>query len=715
MSRKDRLVEELRQFIEDGSGVDMAGADPTATYLELGLDSLFLTQMALSIQNKFGVKVTFRQLQEAFPTLARLAEHLDAAMPAEAAPVAVAGPAPTPAPVAPAASPALSVALPTDPVHSTGPAAPAGSIAWVIEQQLRLMSMQMDLLRGATLPSDAPVVSLPAPTATADAPAPPPVEARPAPAPREAAREAGEDEAAAAQKYDVKKAFGAIAKIHTANAALTPRMQARIDALIRRYTTRTRRSREHTQQYRAQHADPRVVSGFRPALKELCYPIVIERSKGSRLWDLDGNEYVDALNGFGSNFFGYQPEYITRAIRAQIDLGYDVGPQTPLAGECAALMCELTGFDRAAFCNTGSEAVMGCMRIARTVTGRRLIAVFSGSYHGIFDEVIVRGTKKLRSIPAAPGIMPSTVENVLVLDYGTPESLEVIRARAGELAAVLVEPIQSRRPEFQPKEFLEEVRRITEQSGTALIFDEVICGFRLHQGGAQAYFGIRADLASYGKVTGAGMSVGIIAGKRAWMDALDGGHWQFGDESGPTQGVTYFAGTFVRHPLVMAAVRAALTYLKEQGPGLQERLNARTAALIADLNAWCEKNEVPIAFKGMGSLWRATFTAEHPCQELLFPLMRDRGIHILEGFPCFLTLAHTDDDVEAIKRAFRESVLELQDGGFLPAPRARQPRAFDASSPPVPGARLGRDPAGNPAWFAPNPDQPGKYVKLETA
>lgn len=703
MSRRDRVLAELRDLVEDGSGIEMADADPAATFFELGLDSLFLTQLALSVQAKFGVKVSFRQLQENFPTMSQLVEHLDGAMPPEAAP--------------PAATVATSVAaqvlptMPTAPVESsTTVAANAvpGSVQWLIEQQLHVMSAQLELLRGGrrpappALPAPLPVASEPAP-ATSSAPAP------------QVAPPDSEADPAATQKYDVKKAFGAIAKIHTTAATLSPRMQARLDAFIRRYNVRTRISKEHTQQHRAAHADPRVVSGFRPALKELCYPVVIQRSKGSRLWDLDGNEYVDALNGFGSNFFGYQPDYITKALHEQIEQGYDVGPQTPLAGECAQLMCELTNFDRAAFCNTGSEAVMGCMRIARTVTGRRLIAVFSGSYHGIFDEVIVRGTKKLRSIPAAPGIMPSTVENVLVLDYGTPESLEIIRARASELAAVLVEPIQSRRPDFQPKEFLQEVRRITEQSGTALIFDEVICGFRLHQGGAQAYYGIRADLASYGKVAGGGMSVGIMAGKRDWMDALDGGDWQFGDSSGPTKGVTYFAGTFVRHPLVMAAVKAALTYLKEQGPGLQERLNARTALLIAELNAWCELHEVPIVFKGMGSLWRPTFTGEHTCQELLFPLMRDRGIHILEGFPCFLTLAHSEADIALIVKVFKDAVIELQEGGFLPEPKARQGRSFDADAPPVPGARLGRDPSGNPAWFAPNPGEPGKYVKLETA
>jgi hypothetical protein len=149
------------------------------------------------------------------------------------------------------------------------------------------------------------------------------------------------------------------------------------------------------------------------------------------------------------------------AVRKQLDAGYEIGPQHPLAGVVAKQICELTGFDRAALCNTGSEAVMGTVRVARTVTGRDTLVIFTGSYHGIFDEVIVRGTKKLRSVPAAPGILRNTSENVLVLDYGTPESLAIIRERAATIAAVLVEPVQSRRPDFQPREFLQELRAIT--------------------------------------------------------------------------------------------------------------------------------------------------------------------------------------------------------------------------------------------------------------
>src|SRR5262249_34471796 len=272
--------------------------------------------------------------------------------------------------------------------------------------------------------------------------------------------------------------FGAIARISHNKEELTPKQRARLEAFTRRYTSRTKESKRWTQENRWHMADPRVVTGFRPAIKELIYPIVIKRSNGSRLWDLDRNEYTAGLTGSGCTFSGWRPDFVPKAVKEQLDPGHEIGPQSPLAGECARLVCEFTGFDRAAFCNTGSEAVMGTMRIARTVTGRTKIALFTGSYHGIFDEVIVRGTKQLKSIPAAPGIMASTAENALVLDYGTHESLEILRSRANELAAVLVEPVQSRRPDFQPREYLHELRALTEKSGTVLIFDEVITGFR---------------------------------------------------------------------------------------------------------------------------------------------------------------------------------------------------------------------------------------------
>src|SRR5262249_29282359 len=270
-----------------------------------------------------------------------------------------------------------------------------------------------------------------------------------------------------------------------ADTVLQSAQQRWLDDFVVRYTARTRRSKTFSQQHRATMADPRVVTGFNPLWKELVYPLTVVRSDGARLWDIDDNEYIDLLNAFGANFLGYQPPFIKRALTDQIETGFEIGPQHPLTAEVAELIGEMTGMQRVAFCNTGSEAVMGAMRIARTVTGRKTIAIFRDSYHGIFDEVIVRGSPQLRSIAAAPGTLASAVENGRALAYGVERSLAGLRGRGGELAAVMIEPVQARNPELQPREFVQALRAICDAAGCALIFDEVITGFRVAPGGAQ--------------------------------------------------------------------------------------------------------------------------------------------------------------------------------------------------------------------------------------
>jgi len=229
-------------------------------------------------------------------------------------------------------------------------------------------------------------------------------------------------------------------------------------------------------------------------------------------------------------------------------------------------------------------------------------------------------------------------------------------------------------------------------------------------GGAQEFFGVKADIGSYGKVVGGGLPVGVIAGKREFMDALDGGYWQFGDDSVPTVGVTYFAGTFVRHPLALAAMHAVLLHLKQEGPALQQKVSAKADRLARELNAFFDEVGAPLKIKHFASLWKTFYLEDHPFQDLLFHMMRDRGVHVMDGFPCFFTTAHSDEDVTTVIEAYKASVLEMQDSGFLPP---RKQAVFDAASPPVPGARLGRDPSGNPAWFLPNPEAPGKFMKVE--
>jgi amino acid adenylation domain-containing protein len=750
--RKPRIIGTLSRVFEEVSGFEVDPADEQVTFLELGLDSLSLTQVAQQLQKTFAIKVTFRELMEDLSSLGRLAAFFDERMPPDPAPATVVV-ARQPGSEVPSIGQEIPTVSRMSDVRAAGgvPMASGGAmqgdvIKQTIDQQLAIMQQQLALLTIAA--NGTPAFRTPAADATpsnsgdvshastnghtsasltvngaarlVDDPAKSRSDSR-------ADVTASESTAAPVSPYALpdesqldavlKKGFGAIARINkTKSDDLTPDQRARLAAFIRRYTKRTQRSKDFTQEHRSHLSDPRAVTGFRPQLKEMVYQVVIERSAGSHMWDLDGNEYVDTLSGFGCSLFGWQPDFATDAAIEQIHRGHEIGPMTPLAAEVAELICEMTGNERAAFCNTGSEAVMGCMRIARTVTGRDTIAIFNGSYHGIFDEVIVRGTKKLRSVPAAPGILPSTAQNVLILEYGDPAALEILRARGHELAAIMVEPVQSRRPDLQPKEFLHELRKIADECGAVYIFDEVITGFRCHPGGAQAYFDVRADLASYGKVIGGGYPFAVIAGKAQYLDALDGGFWQFGDDSVPTVGVTYFAGTFCRHPLALNVAKAVLQHLKQEGPQLQERLNARTTALAAELNAFFSAVGAPLEVRYFASLWKVFWLEEQPYGDLLFYYMRDKGIHILDMFPCFLTTAHSDADLAAIVTAFRESVTELQAGGFLPgAPAAATVGtsiAVNSDAPPVSGARLGRDPQGNPAWFVPDPQNPSHFVRV---
>ena len=572
----------IAAILEQLSGNAPVSLSAGTTFLEMGYDSLFLTQLAQKIQGQLRVPLTFRQLLREYPSIPALAAFL-----AE---------------------------------RTAGAPAITGS-------------------RAAALPA----------------------------------------ESARASRFSVF----APAKAQ-AGESLSREQQQHIDDLTRRYTKRTAESKRQTQAQRAVLADPRAVAGFRSEWKELVYPLIVTRSAGSKLWDVDGNEYVDLVNGYGGTAFGHAPDFVVEAVRAQLERGFAIGPQTELAGKVAALLCELTGNERVTFCNTGSEAVMAAMRLARTVTGRDKIVVFNGDYHGQFDEVLVKGVQHAgaapRSVPVAPGIPHAAVENMIVLEYATPATLEWLREHAGELAAVVVEPVQSRHPSLQPFEFLRAVRAITEASGTAFVLDEVVTGFRTHPGGIQALAGIRADMATYGKVVGGGLPIGILAGCTRFMDALDGGAWRFGDASVPEVGVTFFAGTFVRHPLVLAAALAVLEHLKREGPQLQERLAARTAQLAADLNALFDRHGIAARVESFASWFYFNIHAEHPLATLLFYHLRLRGLHIQDGFPCFLTTAHSDADVQHIFAAFSASIVELAAVGIFAASAAVKPAAAVATT-----------------------------------
>jgi amino acid adenylation domain-containing protein len=640
----DRLIAALKSLVSELSDLDLTETPANTSWMQLGLDSLFLTQLTQAVRNAYGVKLSFRQIMSQYATFDSLAAHLAQVAPKDKLPLNPKSLAPdtrasgTHAGLTADAKTGMQLSLPTS--------LPPGADAYtaLFSQQMAamtaLMHKQMEMLAGMSGHAGQ--------NRSAGESNPPPVLEQP-PA--------------------VRPELGTILPLRSADAggidSLPADQELYLQTLLDRVSRKTAGSKASAQRYRRVLADPRVASRFNQQFKEAVYPLVVERSKGAHLWDIDGNRYVDILNGYGSILFGHSPDFVTEAIQRQLERGFPIGPQTELAGECALLLTDLVGMERATFCNTGSEAVMAALRIARTVTGRSLVVVFAGSYHGQIDEVLVKSTRSETSIPTAPGIPRQSVANMLVLEYGSAHALEVIRQRADEIAAVLVEPVQSRHPELQPVAFLKEVRSITEQAGAALIFDEVVTGFRSDLGGAQKLFGIRADLATYGKVVAGGMPVGVVAGSRTYMDALDGGSWQFGDDSSPQVGVTFFAGTFVRHPLTMAAVKATLEHLQDQGPALQAKLATTTASLAGDLNLLFDASGFPARIRHFASWFHFALPPEARLARLLYVHLREQGLHLQEGFPCFLTTAHTAEDLQHVRDAFRHSLNEMHTHGVL--------------------------------------------------
>lgn len=640
-SRAERLCSELKRILHELSGIEEDRIDANATFLELGFDSLFLAEANAAFKKRFGVRVTTRQLMEKTPTLAALSAHLDAVLPPDVfgspAPAMVTAPTDQSPPANPDATAAASVTA-----DSTAPS--LRSLETLIAQQMQLMQAQLAAMQSAV----SGTVSRP----SAASPAALPLERTLTP------QHAAPDKTSPWQP--VTRTNG--------QSQLTRDQQRHVDALLDRVMRRTSTSKALTQHHRPHLSDPRTVQGFRKQVKEIVYPLISDRAEGSRIWDVDGNEYIDLVNGYGVTFFGHSPKFVTDAIAAQLGKTVAIGPQTPLAGEVAKLVCELTGHERAAFCNTGSEAVLAAIRMARTVTGKSKIGTFAGHYHGIFDEVLGKAVgvgAERRAVPQAPGIPSHALSEVVVFEYDNPASLDAIRKHAGELAIVMVEPVRSRNLDRQPKEFLRALRRLTEELGIPLLFDEMITGFRSHPGGAQAVFGVQADIAAYGKVIGGGLPIGVVAGKARFLDALDGGMWRYGDDSSPEADMTWFAGTFVRHPLALAAAKAVLTYLKDAGPELQGELNRRTARFASELNQHFRASDTPIHIEQFASSFFVTFTSHQEHSSLLFYHLRNRGIYTYEGRPAFFTLAHSDADMATVATAFKESVAELQSAGLL--------------------------------------------------
>ncbi len=655
-TRRKSILDLLHSLVREILPAVQSDDDIQIPFLEMGANSLSLMEIQRSVENIFGLHIIINQFFEELTTIDVLAAYIDQNLPpVNSDPVS----AETDERVT-----ALSQTVPemTKAASNLDFGEASSELEKILTQQLQaasqavsqVVSQQLAFLRESGLSTDTlnDASTSAAKNATASSPPlKPPVVSKPA----------------------VKKPKAAVSPQHLLTPleirarGLTPQQQHHLESLIARYTERTKTSKQLAQRYRSVLADSRASVGFRFTTKEMLYPIVSQRALGSRLWDVDGNEYIDLTMGQGVNLFGHSPSFIKEALEAQSEeVIVPLGSRSPQVGDVAELIAEFTGLERVAFTNSGTEAVMTALRLARAMTGRSKIVFFEHAYHGHANDTMAISqwhNGVLKSKPISAGIPQGIIDEVLVLDYGTDQALELIRAHALELAAVLVEPIQSRRPELQPKAFLHEVRKITRQAGACLIFDEMITGFRLCPGGAQAWFGVTADIAAYGKVIGGGMPIGVIAGKAEYMDGIDGGMWAYGDASYPKTERIVFGGTFCQHPRTMTTALATLKYLKAHSPDLQNNLNQRTARLAETLNACFEQEEVPVKIVHFASVFRFAFSGN---LELLYYHLLEKGVFIWEWRNCFLSAAHTDADIEHIIQAVKDSVAEMRTGSFLP-------------------------------------------------
>ena len=329
------------------------------------------------------------------------------------------------------------------------------------------------------------------------------------------------------------------------------------------------------------------------------YPRFLEKGLGSHVWDADGKEYIDLICSWGPLILGHCQENVEQAVAEAIRKGLSFGAPTAAEVEMAQLVCRMTGVEMVRMVNSGTEAVMSALRLARGATGRSKIIKFAGCYHGHTDAMLVKaGSGALTGgSPDSAGVPAEIAGDTLTASYNDLESVEaLLRANPGQVAAVIVEPVAANMGVVPPMPgFLQGLRTLCDQYGSLLIFDEVITGFRLAPGGAQAYFGVRADLVTYGKIIGGGMPVGAYGGSRKLMEMV------------APLGPVYQAGTLSGNPVAMAAGLAQLKILSSH-PEIYDRLERRGAMLQAGLQKALSR--VPAQVNRVGSLLTVFFTGK---------------------------------------------------------------------------------------------------------
>lgn len=332
-----------------------------------------------------------------------------------------------------------------------------------------------------------------------------------------------------------------------------------------------------------------------------CDPLFVANASGCMITDVDGNQFIDFVGSWGPMILGHAHPEVVEAIRRFASCGTSFGAPSPLEVELAAQVCDaVPSLEKVRFVNSGTEATMSAVRLARGYTGRKVVVKFDGCYHGHADSFLVQAGSGVLTlgIPGSPGVPDDIVKNTISIPYNDEAILDqTLRNPEIDIACVIVEPVAGNMGVVAPSPtFLVKLRQLTKELGIVLIFDEVITGFRLSLGGAQQYFGIMPDLTCLGKIIGGGLPVGAYGGKGEIMELI------------APDGPVYQAGTLSGNPLAMAAGLAMLNIVSR--PGFYEALEAKSAWFAAEFAAIAAASPIPVSFNRVGSMMTCFFTPE---------------------------------------------------------------------------------------------------------